>query len=349
VKIKIVFYSHTIDYAGTWRSHEQILLNLNKNIFQPYVLYNQNVNHNRLNFVIENLGNEYVIPFSASTEKTGPDLGYSFISTNFEEKLLDINPDIIHYARSGYYEWPFTKKLSPIQIETNIFGFKDSTPFLDYSIAISNTIKNIRGGANEVIYNPIPKPINNNENLKKELNISENTFVLGRIGRPDNFTPISIECAKIMKESKIDFKYIIIGACNLIKNKIKELDLEDFFILLDTTNDDNLIHKFYNTIDVFAHYRSDGETFGVSIAQSMTYGKPVVSHIAGSNGQSEIIGDSGFVVKNSMEYFLSILKLIKDKNLYKNLSDLSIKNSEQFQIQNIIPKIESTYLSLLKK
>jgi hypothetical protein len=50
-----------------------------------------------------------------------------------------------------------------------------------------------------------------------------------------------------------------------------------------------------------------------------------------------------------MEYFLSILKLIKDKNLYKNLSDLSIKNSEQFQIQNIIPKIESTYLSLLKK
>ena len=152
-----------------------------------------------------------------------------------------------------------------------------------------------------------------------------------------------------MKESKIDFKYIIIGACDLIKNKIKELDLENFFILLDTTNDDNLIHKFYNTIDVFAHYRSDGETFGVSIAQSMTYGKPVVSHVAGSNGQSEIIGDSGLVVKNSMEYFLSVLKLIKDKNLYKNLSELSIKNSEQFQIQNIIPKLESTYLSLLKK
>ena len=318
MKIKIVFYSHTIDYAGTWRSHEQILLNLNKNIFQPYVLYNQNISHNRLNFVIENLGKEYVIPFSASTEKTGPDMGYSFTSTNFEEKLLEINPDIIHFARSGYYEWPFTKRLSPVQIETNI-------------------------------YNPIPKPINNNENLKKELNISENTFVLGRIGRPDNFTPISIECAKIMKESKIDFKYIIIGACDLIKNKIKELNLENFFILLDTTNDDNLIHKFYNTIDVFAHYRSDGETFGVSIAQSMTYGKPVVSHVAGSNGQSEIIGDSGFVVKNSMEYFLSVLKLIKDKNLYKNLSDLSIKNSEQFQIQNIIPKIESTYLSLLKK
>lgn len=29
---KILFYSHTIDFAGTWRSHERILLNLDKNL-----------------------------------------------------------------------------------------------------------------------------------------------------------------------------------------------------------------------------------------------------------------------------------------------------------------------------
>ena len=32
-KIKILFYSHTIDFAGTWRSHERVLLMLNKEIF----------------------------------------------------------------------------------------------------------------------------------------------------------------------------------------------------------------------------------------------------------------------------------------------------------------------------
>ena len=31
-KYKIAFYSHSIDYAGTWRSHERILLNLNQEI-----------------------------------------------------------------------------------------------------------------------------------------------------------------------------------------------------------------------------------------------------------------------------------------------------------------------------
>ena len=83
MKIKIAFYSHSIDYAGTWRSHERILLNLNQDIFQPYVLYNQSIENNRLDFIIEKLGCEFVIPFLASTEKTGPDMGYTFINTNF--------------------------------------------------------------------------------------------------------------------------------------------------------------------------------------------------------------------------------------------------------------------------
>ena len=348
-KYKIAFYSHSIDYAGTWRSHERILLNLNQDIFQPYVLYNQSIENNRLDFIIEKLGCEFVIPFLASTEKTGPDMGYTFINTNFEEKLLEINPDIIHFARSGYYEWPFTKRLSPIQIETNIFGFKDNSSYLDCSISICETIDKLRGGSDSVIYNPIPKPIGLKENLRNLLNIDENTLVLGRIGRPSNFTPISIEASKMLKDTGLKFKYIIVGPCNETKNKIKQLHLEDYFILYEPTNDDDFIDKFYNTIDIFAHYRFDGECHSTAIAQAMTYGKPVISHFAGYNGQLETIGDSGFVVNNSMEYFLSILKLTKDKNLYKNLSELSIKNSEKYLIQNIIPKIETTYLNLLKK
>lgn len=349
MKIKIVFYSHTIDYAGTWRSHERIILNLDKNKFIPYIVYNTNANNNRLEYVKNILGDEFVIPFSATTEKTNSSLGYKPFSTNFEEKLLEINPDIIHFARSGYYEWPFTKRLSPIQIETNIFGFKDNSPYLDCSISICETIDKLRGGSDSVIYNPIPKPIGLKENLRNLLNIDENTLVLGRIGRPSNFTPISIEASKMLKDTGLKFKYIIVGPCNETKNKIKQLHLEDYFILYEPTNDDDFIDKFYNTIDIFAHYRFDGECHSTAIAQAMTYGKPVISHFAGYNGQLETIGDSGFVVKNSMEYFLSILKLINDKNLYKNLSELSIKNSEKYLIQNIIPKIETTYLNLLKK
>ena len=50
-KIKILFYSHTIDYGGTWRSHERILLNLNPDLFDVYVFYNPNQDNNRLDYL----------------------------------------------------------------------------------------------------------------------------------------------------------------------------------------------------------------------------------------------------------------------------------------------------------
>jgi hypothetical protein len=50
-KIKILFYSHTIDFAGTWRSHERILLNLNPEEFDVYVFYNPKKNNDRLDFL----------------------------------------------------------------------------------------------------------------------------------------------------------------------------------------------------------------------------------------------------------------------------------------------------------
>lgn len=352
MKIKVLFYSHTIDYAGTWRAHEKTLLNLNKDIFQPYVIYNKNVNNNRLDYLFDNLNSQFIYSFDTDGIKTGSELGYSFINSNFDEKVKEISPDIIHFARSGYFEWPFTKRLSPIQIETNIFGFKDNSEFLDYSLPISNTINKTRGYGiknTEVIHYPLSIPLENDDNLKKEFNISEDTFVLGRIGRPDNFHSIAIDTCKSLKDLKINFKYIIIGACEITKKKIIEYNLQENVIVINPTSDDFFIHKFYNTIDVFAHYRSDGETFGTAIAESMTYGKPVVSHYADSNAQVEVIGDSGFVCKDSMEYLLKILLLINNKELYLNLSKRAKENSSCYLIENIVPKIEKIYLKLLNK
>jgi hypothetical protein len=206
-KIKIIFYSHSIDFAGTWRSHERILENIDKNIFEPYVLYNENIENNRLSFVKKILGDNYVLPFHTLGNKTNAESGYKFINTNFDDVVNNIQPDIIHFARSGYYEWPFDKRICPIQIETNIFAGIDNSPFIDYTIAICETIHNARGKSDCVIYNPIPTPLIGEENLKKELNIKKRTFVLGRIGRASNFTPIALEACKLLKGKNFDFIY----------------------------------------------------------------------------------------------------------------------------------------------
>jgi glycosyltransferase involved in cell wall biosynthesis len=348
-KIKIVFYSHTVDFAGTWRSHERILENLNKDIFEPYVMYNINADNNRLEYVINILGKDFVLPFETSGGKLGPEYGYPFVETNFNEVLNIISPDIIHFARSGYFEWPFNQRLCPIQIETNIFAGKDESPFLDYSITICDTIKNYRGKSDCTIYNPIPYPKESKENLKNLLGIEDDTFVLGRIGRADNFTSISLDACKILKEKKLNFKYIIISPCNLTKNFVEQNNLTNEVIFVEPTNDDDFIHKFHNTLDIFAHYRIDGECHSTAIAQAMSYGLPIISHHAGWNGQVETIQEGGFVCHNSETYAEKILELFQNKDLYNYVSNKSFERFKSFSYEETIPKFEKVYLDLYNK
>jgi glycosyltransferase involved in cell wall biosynthesis len=348
-KIKIVFYSHTVDYAGTWRSHERILTNINKNMFEPYVVYNRQADNNRLEIVQNLLGKDHVLPFEAYGAKTGPDEGYSFLNTNFDDVIQSINPDIIHFARSGYYEWPFVKRLCPIQIETNIFAGKDNSPFLDYSITICNTINNARGGSDCVIYNPIPRPNHLNKTLKHELKIQDDTLVLGRIGRADNFSSISLESCKILKNKNINFVYIIIGPCNLTKKFVEDSNLKDHVIFLEPTNDDDFIDKFYKTLDIFAHYRSDGECHSTAIAQAMSYGIPVISHYAGWNGQVETISNGGFVCHDANDYAEKIMLLHNNQDIKLKTSQNSLKQYEEYSYEKTIPKFEEVYYKLFNK
>ena len=348
-KIKILFYSHSIDYAGTWRSHERILLNLDKSLFDPYVFYNPNQNNNRIDFLRTKLDSEKIIPFKSSIKKLGSEFGYPYEETNFYELAKNYDFDIIHFARSGYFEWPFNQRICPTQIETNIFGFRDDSQFLDYSVSICDTINDRRGGSDKVIYNPIPKKIQNNESLISELKIPDNFFVFGRIGRKDNFHPIALDSIYELKKHRVDFKYIIIGACEQSIKKINQLGLNDVCVILDTTSDDNFIHKFYNSLDLFLHYRSDGECHSTAIAQAMSYGLPIISHYAGFNGQSETIGDGGFVVNNPKEYVEKINLLINDEKIYNEVSKNSLKRFEDFEEEKIVKEWEKIYINLSKK
>lgn len=343
-KIKILFYSHTIDFAGTWRSHERIIRNLNTELFDPYIFYNPNSDNNRLEVVKEIISDEKLIPFVASKKKTGPETGYSYIHTNFEELCKKFSFDIIHFARSGYYEWPFVSRICPVQIETNIFGFRDDSKFLDHSVTICETINKKRGGSDSVVYNPIPRKIEDQNNLLLDLNIPENYFVFGRIGRKDNFDPIALNAIAKLKYIRQDFRYVIIGACSSTIKKIQELGLDDVCIMLETTNDDYFIHKFYNTIDLFLHYRKDGECHSTAISQALSYGVPVISHYAGQNGQSETIRDGGFVVNNESEYLDRIIYLIENKEVYDKISNNALIRSQDFDEKKITERWEQIYL-----
>ena len=350
--IKIAFYSHNIDFAGTWRSHERIAEKLQHyDDFKTFILYCSSVENNRLEIAKKNLYKCTFIPFERSLKRENPESGYTPSYSNIKDVVEKNNIDILHFARSGYYEWPFNERIAPFQIETNIFGYRDPTNFLDASVVIAKCLNIPENKNNILLPNPIPNISENYDSLeclRKNLNIDSDTIVFGRIGRPDNFTPISLIAFNEFRK-KIKSKYIIIGACENVKSIVKQLEMNNDVILLDCTNNDEFIERFHKTIDIFAHYRSDGEICSTALAQAMMYKIPVITHFAGQNGQYEWLGDGGFCVFNPKEYYDIMIRL-SDNSFRKTISDNAYKFAKNnFDQDIIVEKLSLFYKKIYNK
>lgn len=352
MKRKIAFYSHVIDFAGTWRAHERIIEKLQHDErFEVCVLYARNIENNRLNIARRLLYKCEFIPFDRSLEKTGPEEGYSPLTDDFSRTVERNNIEIIHFARSGYYEWPFNRRVAKTQIETNIFGYRDESGLVDGTIYISKSFGFSDSSSTRLIATPVPGPTEKYHtlsDLRKDFGIEDETLVFGRIGRPDNFTPIAFEafakCRKIVK-----CKYIVIGGCDYSRKAVRSLEADDDVIFLDCTNDDEYIERFHKTIDVFAHYRSDGEICSSSLAHAMMYKIPIITHFAGRNGQAEWLGPGGACVSNSQEYLSAMLSLSK-KDLRERVGDSARTFALQTFDQEVIAKqAASFYLEIANR
>ena len=322
--MRVALYSHNIDFAGTWRSHER-LAEVMQNVpgVAVDVFFSPDVENNRLSVAKGILSNCEFVPFQRSREKSGPDTGYAPITSDIEKVAAKRSLDVFHFARSGYYEWPFNRRIANIHVETNIFGYTDTSGLLDGSVVIARCLGIPESPSRTLIPNPIPAPTssyNSIASLRHELGIDSDTLVFGRIGRPANFIPISLDAFDSFRKIKKS-KYIIIGACDEARNFVIQRSMQDDVILLECTNDDAYIERFHKTIDVFAHYRSDGEICSTAIAQAMMYGIPVITHTAGHNGQIEWLGEGGLFARNAQEYLNAMLSMtLQDKYVMMSIS-----------------------------
>ena len=143
-----------------------------------------------------------------------------------------------------------------------------------------------------------------NDNMRIQLNIPNNAIVLGRIG---GFYQFDIKIAH-----------------NAIKNII-DMDPNIFFLFVNTNKFyehpqiiylDKIIEpiekvKFINSCDAMIHARSDGETFGLAIAEFSSLNKPVITCVSKmDNSHIEILGSKGIIYHNE-ESLIDIFKNIR--------------------------------------
>lgn len=226
------------------------------------------------------------------------------------KEIRDFEPHIIHLHRAGWAE-DATMSAIAIQksrgfdckiVETNIFGDVDRGQYqgiIDLHLFVSNYIKFwhdkgqifdkdlVPQSKKKVLYNPIysQRALCQNyvgrsyqsERYRENLDIKEDSILIGRIGRADNHDGISHKAMELIWGGKTEIDPEKVFYVAVSPQKGTEIPHKNYrkadSILID-------VNPFYEAIDVFAHDRIDGETFGCCIAESMMVGTPVVTHVS---------------------------------------------------------------------
>ena len=358
-KIKVAFIKFGgMAIGGTEKVLQTIAAELPKNQFEvdyfycdaaPYIgsdFKHIDTDPSRVEYVKEHGVNaiKFNVEFKDVTKST-----HDWINTNFWDHFKEENYDVIQTGRSGHPEYPFHMiNKTPIVDSIHLSGMAENKPNSLKTVLISNEQRDrwiASGGPVDravTIPNPLRIPDVGDVNYREEFGW-EDKFVFGLHQRRDNhiFSPLPLEAYDEIETDNTAF--LLLGGSESYQKQAKDLGLKNFKHL-PTTGELESIHKFLNTLNVYAHGRSDGEQCSCAIIEAMSHGLPIISHTAPSMGQLEQIADAGKVVNNYEQYSNVMIDMLYDKKYYDKCASNSIKRyNEVYKLETVINKYIEIY------
>ena len=347
-KIRVLFQLNELTYSGTTRAILSFCRYLDRSQFEVHLFYKREprgfkyFRHRLESFFSKKAKDRFVERYVSNEVRKQAfvdSIGLDKVSfggwSEFVKTVSEVSPDIIHFSRGEQEDW-FTGQVqnlptSIVIVETSIFG-KSSIPSyvqrINKFFNITDWLRSQNSWLLEkgrCLYLPILPP-SHPRNVRERYGISDSELVVGRISRPglDN----AEEVFQIFKKIKTPCRLLVLGGAGVLENEAKK---DNRIICLPPTTDEDAMSNFYNTLDVLLHYRREGETFGMSIADSMIHGKPVVSHRRfKDNAQAELLniaGSSpcGFVVGEDDfdDHAVKIDLLLRETDLRLQMGELA--------------------------
>ena len=293
---------------------------------------------------------KFSVEFKDVTKST-----HDWINTDFWQYFNEEDYDIIQTGRSGHPEYPFTMiNKTPIIDSIHLAGMGEDKSNVYKTILISQEQKSkwVQAGGNptrgEIIPVPVEVPDYDSSSYIEEFGWKDK-FIFGMHQRNDMhiFSSIPLEAYEEIQSDNTAF--LILGGSSNYRKQAKDYRLKNVKFL-DTTSDIEKIHKFLNTLDVYAHGRSDGEQCSSSIIEGMSHSLPMISHIASSMGQREQIGNAGKVVDGYEDYAYEMKKLMTDKDYYTQCKNNSGKRyKEIYNVPSIINRFVKLYREVVNQ
>ena len=193
--------------------------------------------------------------------------------------------------------------------------------------------------------------INNGNNIRSRLGIPEDVGVYGVLAR---VTPDKAQ--DIVTEAFIKSKIINDGGCLVIAgglndhkyvDKIKEIAGEYLNKNIFLIGQINEVGDFYNAVDVIVNGRRNAEPFGISIAESLGCGKPILAYYLGGPSEMIIDGKGGWLVyeptvdKFTTAFNRSYMDRLSWELMGVNNKNISSKFSVETNVQNFIDLINT--------
>tara|TARA_B110000483_G_scaffold184963_1_gene218784 strand:+ start:1391 stop:2353 length:963 start_codon:yes stop_codon:yes gene_type:complete len=297
--INIAFWSNQLGERGT-----EIAM-------YDYAYYNQTILKNKSYIFYEknneNNNTEVINKFARYFQVVGVD---DF--SNVDNYLIDNKINIIYIIKSGHNDG----RLSNVAKNIIHCVFTCNEPHGDVYCAVSDWVKNNKRECVDIKYiltlpHIVSLPEHNN-NMRNELNIPDSAKVFGRHGGYNTFNinVVKDTVYEIALNNK-DIYFLFLNTATFCK-KIPNI------IHLDTIIDLDDKRKFINTCDGMLWARSDGETFGLSIAEFSICNKPIIACKTGDLAHVEILKDKGMWYKNTQELKNLIINFEKHDNIDYN-------------------------------
>jgi glycosyltransferase involved in cell wall biosynthesis len=380
--IKVIFHLNQLGYGGTEKAILTFINTLDRKLFEPSLFFNTSVTtfeqkklHLLKNFSkkYERKYNEkYIHGFARKREFEEAVSGRLFLGwglSDFAKCCSSVGPAIMHFNRGlpmDFYTENIDKLPSGIKIiDHNIFAIKPSARYLksvDHMFFVSQWCLDksswVDPNKSSFIYNPVADTSKAlvDCDIRQGLHIPTDSIILGRLSRPnldDGEFIIQVLLRIFAKFPQVHF--VCIGASNAFIERSRELRLGNVHCLLPTT-DESRINQFLRGLDIFLHYRREGETFGLNIAEAMSRGIPIVSHKSEvDNAQVELITKdrrSGIVCDTlSLDaYVAAVEKLIMDSSLRLELGRNARQTAEKhFCAGELTRTLESVYMRVLRR
>jgi len=298
--MKIAFHSNQLGIRGT-----EIAL-------YDYALYNEEI-----------LGNKSIIisdkNADLSTYEKFKNRFKVFLYKDFSEVEIivqDEKVDCVYYIKAGFNDGKLVRNAKNLVHCV----FKHNEPHGDVYAYVSKWLSNEMSNG-EIPYVPhmvnLPK---HKLNYRDNFNLSSE-LVVGSYGGNNFEIPFARQAVIDIAKKRKDIVF-------LFMNQDPFCNLANVMFIEGTADLDEKV-AFINTCDFMIHARERGETFGLSIAEFSTLGKPIITYRdSPERNHIDVLGENGIYYRNYQELYniLDNLIVFSDINCYHDYTPEKVMN-----------------------